>query len=887
MPSAIHSRCKDHSTIASSSQPQPPTLLHQQHAAQATKVLHAHTPAKPSTSSAAPAAVVAPQTAPRPFTAAKRTSTAPAAVPKMSALMTPQHSKSKYSATSTIEKITASMGRLNLGPAAPSTAAPAVSTPSTTSSFTPKRPTTSSSFKPLTTMSSIKQQQSKSMAPSTATAAPSTTQITHKAPSTAQTPNNKPIQAANTVQTEKSTSSAMDVSEPAKGASSLPEPLKNKLSDENIQLVLVSVIWNGMLDTVAIKLLERSILHRCIGVLRDFCPRKGDSAEEVMEKYVAGKKLFEAIEETHANMLTLIAAQAKQSMRAPAKPFKTALYYLYRAMFEEYHEQIPEATTFLEKAISSGAEPRNRVMATFKSFCNRIRELTQQQMSARESLAVGVRRMQNEVGLPTETARDAQALVDLLEEPEFDAEDDDFGTSEDVHLEAMHTDDEEEETLNIDEASKEAVTEEVADLEEEEEEEQWKDAAAYMETDLVAEIAAEESVRPKPAPAAQRPVPASNSIYTPSKVRALSKTPLGKPQRRVVFEEAEEEVKPEVSSFKLVYEASRPSRRTKQSVESVSVVTPVRRSNRIDQPLRAGQSTNAVDLLPESNWSYQPNQELFASGKLVTMSASKSTVRRSGHLVSMDSANDRLTKLNERVLSTPSRMGPARRVPVAFDEEVDEDEEEVRRANIDPTEAQEAEEEVSSIVADLRSMDIPSAATSQSKPHNNELKSKAPFASAIRAIPAFSLDKKETTVAPIATEAPVAEAEEAVEEEEETASFTPARRSTRRAAQSANAHLLEVTQTPSQKKARRQSALPVLDEPEAPTASAEETAEDLEAKSLYVAMRKAALSSTTYGSGYVVTKTPKKTSAPASEEGPTGVEDTPSRRSHRIAGKRH
>lgn len=820
-------------------------------------MLHAHTPSKPS-STAAPAAVVAPQTAPRP--AAKRTSIVPSALPKLSALMTPQQPKQKYS----IEKMTASMARLNFGPN--TTAAPIAAAPSSSAAApaaTPKR----LFFKPLTTVSSLKDKSSGS-APSAPSAqkAPAT----HKAPSTTQS---KPVQVTKPTQTEKLSSTAMDVSEPTKQASPLPAPPKNKMSDENIQIVLKSLIWNGMLDTVAIKLLERSILHHCIGVVRDFCPRKGDSAEEVMEKYVAGKKLFEAIEKTHAKMLTLISTQSKHNMRAPAKPFKTALYYLYRAMFEEYHEQIPEATTFLEKAISSGAEPRKPVMATFKSFCSRIRELTQQQMSARESLAVGVRRMQNEVGLPTETARDAQALVDLLEEPEFDAEGDDFGTSE--QAEAMQADDEEQ-LFSSDEASNEAV---MGEISENEEEEQWKDATTYMETDLVAEIAAEEAVRPKPAPAVPKPTPASNSIYTPSKVRALSKTPLGKPQRRVVFEEAKEEVKPEVSSFKLVYEASRPSRRTKQSVESVSVVTPVRRSNRIDQPLRAGQSTNALDLLPESDWSYQPNQELFASGKLVTMSASKSTVRRSGHLVSIDSANDRLTKLNERVLSTPSRMGPARRVPVAFDEEVDEDEEEVRRAEINPAEAQEAEEEVSSIVADLRSMDIPSAATTKSKPIINEM-SKAPTTTAVTpakpSIPAFVLDKKEE----------VAPEQSDVEEEEEAVSFTPARRSTRRAAQSANAHILDLTQTPSQKKSRRQSALPVVDEPETHVATAEETAEDLEAKSLYVAMRKAALSSTAYGSGYVVSKTPKKTSASASEEGPSGVEDTPSRRSHRIAGKR-
>lgn len=866
-PSVLPAIAKDINTAASSSLPQTSVTAHSQSSAQP-KPLFSHSTAKPHPIASAPHA--APQTAPRPVSSvSKRTSIAPSAVPKMSGLMTPQ-AKPKQSTTATFTSTAKAIAARQPTFGASNGFAKA--------SATPKRPIQAKPAASTFAAPSKAQETPKAPAQRVAAPAASSTTVTTSIHTLADSAAARPSK-----ETAKVSSSQVPRSvQTAQSALPRMSP-KNKMTEEEMVAITTSLVWNGMMDTIAIKMLERNILHRCVGIVRTFCPRNGDSAEDVLEKYVAGQTLFDGVEKTHKQMLSLISNQSKQFMKAPAKPFKTALYYLYRAMFEEYHEQIPEATTFLEKAISSAAEPRKRVMSSFKSFCIRIRDLTQQQMNARESLAVGVRRMQIEVGLPSGNARDAQALVDLLEEPEFDGEEEDFGLSnqlEDLSLQAgEEAEDEENEFEQVDDSS--AVASPIS-----EQEEQWVDATTFMETDITYAAQQKAPVQPKavttvpsgrPAP---RPTPAVSSLATPSKVKPLSQTPIGKPQRRVVFEEKAEEEKKEVSSFKLVYEASKPSRRTKQALESQTVVTPVRRSNRIDQPLRAGQSSNAMDLLPESNWAYQPNEELFSSGKLVTMSASKSNVRRSGHLVSVESANQKIAQMKEKALSTPSRLGPARRIPVAFDEEADEDEEIARRPTTATDKAQEPEEDVNAIIADLKTMDIPAIETrkTQSKPEQE-----ATLPKIVPVVDAIEEHK----------ESEESEDEESEEEAVKPVSFTPARQSTRKAAQSAKVHLMDLTQTPSHKKgARRQSTLPAVADESAPASAAVTPApavlsnEEEEDTSLYVTMRKAALSTTAYGSGYVVSKTPKKASAVIGEE-MNGVEDTPSRRSHRIASKKY
>lgn len=901
VPSAIHQRCKDHPNPATSSQPTAPAPLHQQHALQASKILHAHTPAK---SSAPVATITAPQTAPRPIVAAKRTSIA-SGLPKMAALMTPQN-KSKYAsakqtAVSRLSYASAHNGNKFATSFSSTTASCSTSSskvPSTTravpNAFSKKvvaAPSSQLKAKPATAASAAfrklatKDQASKAKV--TASTPMSKSSRIPTAPSTASKPSklSTPAQIVQKSSIAPEPSCQMDVSESSistvsatvESVQTAAASSKGKFSDTTVQVVLKSVIWNGMVDAIAIKLLERNILRRCIAVIRDFCPRKGDSAEDVMEKYIAGKKYFEEMERTHNKLMSLIANQSKQSMSKPSKPFKTATYYLYRAMFEEYHEQIPEATTFLEKAISTAAEPRACVMSCFKGFCSRIRDLTQQQMIARESLAVGVRRMQNEVGISSQTARDAQALVDLLEEPECEEFEEKLGENHMDVASTMDCDGQAEETENTAEELNEL---DATDSQHIEEETEWIDASSYMESDKADETHSVESLVPKakvlPKPASNAPTPsrATASRYTPSKVVALSRTPLGKPQRRVVFEEEEEEVKVEMSTFQLVYEATKPSRRAKQVTESSKVVTPVRRSKRIDQPLRAGQSVNPLELLPSSNWAYQPNEQLFSSGKLVTMSASKSTVRRSGHLVSAESASERLARINEKALSTPSRVGPARRVPVTFNEEVDEDEDEVRQLDMSSAlNTEKPEEEISSIISDLKFMDLTAASTAS----NDKMDVSEPVIEKKKV--ATSEEKKEESVEMEAV---------AVEEDAEDASvpFTPARKSTRRAAESAKKVIDGLVKTPAAKKSsRRQSALPTTEEPastssEIAASTIASTAESEEDNTLYTAMRRAAFSATSYGSGYILT--PKKTGAVAED-----VEDTPSRRSRRIANKKY
>lgn len=918
VPSAIHQRCKEHSTIGSSSQPQPPTLLHRQHAAQASKMLSAHTPSKPakissatnasatsasSSSSSSSSIVSAPRTAPRPVTfsaASKKVSE----IPSMPALMTPQAKAKRTSmvpvpsstskATVKATSSTSTVSRLNFSK-------PKATAPTTASSA----PVNASSSAPankkdeLDTFEAPKHASEDSMKDTNS----ETNEIVDLSPSepptescSTETVTSHTITLTSTIKTLRTTRMRKIFKTRAPALPIAPSAKSPVFSEKQRETLYQSSLWNGWVDAFAIKILERQILSSCITVVRDYCPRNGDDANEVMEKYVSGRKKFDEIDRMHRKIISLISNQPRLGMPAPQKVWKTAPYYLYRSMFEESHEQITEATNWIEKAIETGSEPKQTVERSFKAFCSRIRELTEKQMELRESLAVGVRRVQEKISEDgqrekRETEKDAMALVNLLEEPE--PEFDDFEALEEC--EAMESGDFcEREGSSLQEESQMEISLKVDENKTESIE--MRGEFNEMEGEFEAEFKEEISENSFSSISAVAP------RQTPSKLSALSRTPLGKPQRRIVFGEAsskeEEEEEMKINAFKLIYETAKPSKKTKQVVDSAALVTPVRRSNRIDKPLREGESISAMDLMRETEWSWQPNESLLASGRLVTMSASKSTVRRTSvatvttlnssapiHLVSLESASKILEEINAKAPQTPSRLGPARRVPIMFHEELDEDEDKPTVVDKEQQEDKEIEE-LSKLTSGLQSI-------------------------------GFEATQENINTTPIKEQPKVVEEEidveeeETIEEEEEISKVsaplsTPARRSTRKASVSATKVITSKVRTPAAKKtSRRQSTIEKnsqFEESTKSSSSAKVSAslahEEPEQSSLYLSMRKAAFTAS-LGSGYVIS-TPKRVST-CGESG--GAEDaskdnadqnndemdvceTPSRRSRRIANKK-
>jgi hypothetical protein len=823
----------------------PPTLLHQQHAAQASKLLKAHTPVK------APSAI--PQTAPRPVASQKRTCIS-TDIPTMPSLMTPQ-AKAKVSGAKQT-----SVPRSSLAMPAPSFSCPDIESIATAAVSVPSNPSN----------------------------AESNPQTIEKVEDATCTPTTAP--SANLA------------------------PQKSAMSDKQLQTVLKSVIWNGLVDALAIKLLEGSILRKSISIVKQFCPRDGDDANDVMDKYVAGKKMFDQVQKSQNTMISLIGKQKSQGMTAPAKPFKTCFYYLYRALFEEYHEQIPDSTTFFENAIISGAEPRHHVHNAFKHFCGRIRELTQQQMGVRQSLAIGVRRMQAESGMPSETAQDAQALVDLLEEDEFDIPEE----------EEMDVFDDEEEEMAVDE-----VQEEIVEMPTSEEFEEIIPNGEFvdggMDVDMEEEFVQEVIEGHEEGEVVEAPestleddlsqmeygvieVPARRQVctfQTPSKLEHLARTPLGKPKRQIMFgNDVEEEVQSDVSSFTLVYEASKPSRKTKQIVESQTVVTPMRRSNRIAQPLRMGQSTDSSDLLPDANWAYQPNEELIASGRIQeAMERPKATPKKHSHLVPLASASEKLAQINSNHAMTPSRLGPPKRVPVSFNDEDDEDDVSADQLGNQSSNPESSASDISSIVAELQSMDIPT--TSGKKTIQQAKEKMEENETSFTPMEESSSAMKEEAVPEKVEDMHMEKMEETIEEDYDSLQpVTPARKSTRKAVNSNSTTKSSIATkrgATSAKKTSRavtkyskiashedvddETHIDEQQEEQQDMTNAKQTGAVVggdEPASLYQSIRKAAYSAA-YGSGYVVTPAKKQEAQVDGDD----IDSTPARRSRRLASKKH
>jgi hypothetical protein len=901
VPSAIHSKCKDHSVTSVPCHAPTTTLLHQQHAAQASKVLYAHTPSKSQPS--------VPQTAPRPVTTQKRTSIATDVRP-MPSLMTPQAKAKKIAA-----KQSSAVG-------ASSSAAPMPHIAPFKLDLDPSVPTEKSS---------------------TGSQEPTA------------------VERAEEAKVEKEISAA---------SREVPAPVETPnptLTEKQMQVFRTNPIWNGMVDGLAIKLLEMALLRKSIWIVKNKCPREGEDVDTLMEKYVSGRKAFDEMEPSFQKMMSLISQQKRPANASAQKPFKTSFYYLYRALFEEYHGQIPEATACFEKAEESGVEPRSRVIASFKHFCARIRELTQQQMGVRPSLAVGVRKMQLAEGIDashsssvdgTSAVQDAKALVDLLEEDPFEdleeeeeddddhhehqmlddqiqMENDENGMENDImaeddgnqmedqshpndlvsnhddddvngdfphdmnqhdidHIESSEVDTLDEEPQTDSFHSAQGPPEMLNDLMEDDsrmditfQERKDSDIAGDLEFDEEIEIS-ESGMSIVADNTKNTSSDDSSELYessmspprqvcdfqaTPSKrcSTAQIRTPLGKPRRVLLFSEEDDaecgggggggkgdqhdhkqQQAAEIASFSVVYETAKPSKKSRELVEGDKAVTPMRRSNRLATPLRKGQSHHASDLLPESDWSYQPNEELFASGKMESIVAPKvkatPSKKRHSHLVPLSVASERLAKINATPSKTPSRMGPPIRVPVAFNDEDDEDTYSAPHSLSTASATSSTQppppcEDVDSIANDLKTLEVALADTNEAPP--------------------FPLSQDEVTDPVVAK--------------------TPAKRATKRSAAASTAKS-------SKKASTRKSVLPAPSTDEEPKAAEssekkpQQSTEEAEDSSLYQTMRKAAYSRS-YGSGYVVTPS-KRNDVPDEVSNDMATDSTPARRSRRLANKR-